>query len=109
MEPILAEFTERVAQTTLAPPDFAEISYVSGTWMTASEATDPAYWARHLRQTVQFSAGIQTLTPTSSTPILLEVGPGKTLSTLARHNRETQALIVNSMRHPKAIDSDQAI
>ena len=109
MEPILAEFTERVAQTTLAPPQIAVISNVTGTWMTASEATDPAYWARHLRQTVQFSAGIQTLTPTSSTPILLEVGPGKTLSTLARHNRETQALIVNSMRHPKAIDSDQAI
>ena len=30
------------------------LSNVTGTWITAAEATDPAYWARHLRETVRF-------------------------------------------------------
>ena len=46
------------------------------------EATSPAYWARHAREPVRFADGVKTLTA-SAPSILLEVGPGVTLSTLA--------------------------
>ena len=33
------------------------VSNVTGTWITAEEATDPRYWARHLRRPVRFADG----------------------------------------------------
>jgi acyl transferase domain-containing protein/thioesterase domain-containing protein len=80
MDPILARFTERVAQAALQPPRIDFISNVTGTWITAAEATDPSYWARHLRSTVRFADGLRLLLSESSC-IPLEVGPGRSLST----------------------------
>ncbi|MDV7395783.1 acyltransferase domain-containing protein, partial [Arthrospira platensis SPKY1] len=61
MDPIVAPFTRRVADVPLAAPQIPFISNVSGTWITADEATDPAYWAAHLRQGVRFADGVATL------------------------------------------------
>jgi acyl carrier protein len=55
---------------------------VTGKPITDSEATDPAYWARHLTQPVQFAAGLQHLC-SSSAPVFLEIGPGQMLTSLA--------------------------
>jgi amino acid adenylation domain-containing protein len=85
MDPILDQFSARVAQTHLRPPQIPFVSCVSGTWINESEATDPSYWARHLRAPVQFSAGVQELLKRSGA-VLLEVGPGNVLSTLARQH-----------------------
>jgi len=41
------------------------------------------YWARHARETVRFADGIKTMLAMESSPVLLEVGPGNVLSTLA--------------------------
>ena len=83
MEPILREFEEAVAALQLAPPQRPYISTLSGTWIKPSEAVDPAYWSQHLRHTVRFGAGLETLV--SEIPgMLLEVGPGTTLCTFAR-------------------------
>ena len=53
----------RLHQTAgIGRPQAAEIPYVSnvtGTSITGAEATDPAYWIRHLRQTVRFSDGLK--------------------------------------------------
>ena len=57
MEPILPAFEARVRQTERRPPKIRFVSNVTGTWITDAEATDPTYWARHLRQTVRFSDG----------------------------------------------------
>ena len=54
------------------------MSNVSGTWITDAEATDPSYWAAHLRRTVRFAEGIGTLLADPSR-LLLEVGPNVTL------------------------------
>ncbi len=44
---------------------------------------DPSYWTNHLRRTVRFADGIETLCRKPER-ILLEVGPGRTLCTLAQ-------------------------
>ncbi|MDJ0845095.1 type I polyketide synthase [Crocosphaera sp.] len=109
MEPILEPFTAKVRGIALNAPQIPYISNVTGTWITPEEATDPTYWAQHLRQTVQFAPGIEQLLQQPE-HILLEVGPGRTLSTLAmQHPSKTpEQKILTSVRHPKQKQSDLA-
>ncbi|WP_375770491.1 amino acid adenylation domain-containing protein [Archangium gephyra] len=105
MEPILAAYTEEVRRWPRSAPRIRLASNLTGTWLTAEEAADPAYWARHLRQTVRFGAGLDTL---SSVPgaVLLEVGPDRTLSALAQA-RSGDARVVTSLGAPGAGRSEQ--
>lgn len=96
MEPILAEFTARVGQVTLNPPQRSYLSNVTGRPITTAEATDPRYWARHLRQAVRFSDGLANLlreqSPDAASALsLLEIGPGHTLATLASQHPARRA------------------
>src|SRR5437764_12813772 len=85
MEPVLHAFTAKVRKARLNPPQVPYVSNVTGKWITAQEATDPNYWAAHLRQTVRFADGLEELAQ-GQKGILLEIGPGQTLSTLARQH-----------------------
>ncbi|YAF94018.1 MAG: SDR family oxidoreductase [Nodularia sp. CChRGM 3473] len=107
MQPIVNPFTERVQQIHLRPPQIPYISNVTGTWITEQQATDAHYWAKHLRQTVRFASGLQTLLKESS-PILLEVGPGRTLSKLAKQHPDPTFAVFTSVRHPQEDQSDVA-
>jgi acyl transferase domain-containing protein len=82
MEPIVDALADRVARVSLHPPRIPFLSNVSGTWIEAAQAMEPAYWGRHLRQTVRFADGVCELLREPSR-VLLEVGPGHTLTTLA--------------------------
>lgn len=107
MEPILEPFQARVKQVQLNPPQIPYISNVTGTWITTEEATNPVYWATHLRQTVRFAEGLQELFKQSDR-ILLEVGAGRTLSKLAKQHpdKQPQQVVLTSIRHPKEQQSD---
>ncbi len=109
MDPILDSFAEKLGSIDLSPPKIPYLSNVSGTWITATEATNPSYWVQHLRQTVRFSTGVQALLETPNT-ILLEVGPGRTLESLVRRHPEkaTDQIVLSSMRHPDHQSSDAA-
>jgi acyl transferase domain-containing protein/thioesterase domain-containing protein/acyl carrier protein len=85
MEPILPEFAEFVRRFDLAAPRIPYISSATGTWIADEEATDPNYWARQLRQTVRFADGIGHALKTRDA-ILLEIGPGNTLSALCEQH-----------------------
>lgn len=106
MEPILSEFLGEVSKVNLKPPRIPYLSNLSGTWVTEAEATDAGYWARHLRQTVRFADGLTELLKEPSY-VLLEVGPGQTLATLAKHHPATNAQqsILSSLPHPSAPQS----
>lgn len=106
MESILEAFRQEVAKVKLHPPKMPFIANVTGTWITNQQATDPNYWVKHLRQTVYFSAGITELFKDQNC-ILLEVGPGRTLSTFAKQHSSTQ-VIVSSLPHPQKKHSDVA-
>jgi amino acid adenylation domain-containing protein len=83
MEPALEPFLQALRRVRLWPPSIPFLSNVTGTWITGQEATDPGYWARHLRGTVRFADGIAELLREPGRA-LLEVGPGNSLTTLAR-------------------------
>ena len=107
MEPILEPFIELVKKVSRKPPQIPYLSNVTGTWITATQATDPSYWAKHLRSKIRFAQGLQQLLKEPE-QILLEVGPGRTLSTLARQHPENtaQQVILTSLRHPQDRESD---
>jgi acyl transferase domain-containing protein len=86
MDPILEPFTDEVRRVKLKQPRILYLSNVTGTWITAAEATSSNYWARHLRHTVRFAEGVQELLKDPNR-ILLEVGPGQTLSGPAKRYR----------------------
>jgi len=110
MDPILDPFTNEVKKIQLSPPQIPFISCTTGTWISDAEATDPAYWVRHLRHAVRFSDGIQELMEEEDR-ILLEVGPGQTLSSLAKLQGKKAAgkIVLASTRHPKDSQSDIAV
>ena len=85
MERVVEPFVARVAACALRPPEIPFLSNVTGRFITAAEATDPAYWGRHLRQPVRFADALEELWRDPDR-VLLEVGPGRTLSTLARRH-----------------------
>jgi phthiocerol/phenolphthiocerol synthesis type-I polyketide synthase E len=105
--PILEKFQQAVSRLQLTAPNIPYLSNVTGTWITANEAIDPAYWARHLRQPVRFSDGIQELLRTPAS-VMLEVGPGRTMSTLTKAHLSHPAsrIILSSLRHPQDAQPD---
>ena len=82
LDPFLQRFREHVGALRLAEPKVPFVSNLTGAVAQPGELTDPEYWVRHLRETVRFGDGMACL---ASEPgrLLLEVGPGQTLSNLA--------------------------
>jgi acyl transferase domain-containing protein len=109
IDPILDDFTEQVRKINLSAPTIPFISNVTGTWATPADVTDPRYWARQLRQTVRFADGVATLLQDANR-VLLEVGPGRTLISLARSQAERlpALTLLSSLRHPQEEQPDEA-
>jgi amino acid adenylation domain-containing protein/thioester reductase-like protein len=83
MEPMLAEFAARIASLPSQAPRIPLVSNLSGqVWQNAPQ---PADWAAHVRQPVQFAAGVQSLWA-HGVDMVLEIGPHSTLLGLVRQN-----------------------
>jgi len=83
MEPMLPEFRNAVAAISFKEPKIPYISSLTGTLVTSVNVRDPDFWARQIRNPVQFAKGCATLAAEGVT-LALEVGPGRGLSALAR-------------------------
>ena len=81
MEPLRGRLARLLAGVERQPPAVPLLSNVTGTWLRAEEAVDPAYWTRHLCRTVRFgdAAGELLREPARA---FVEVGPGASLSSL---------------------------
>jgi len=99
LDTVLDEFRRFCRTISLRAPRVPFVSNVSGRWITDTEATDPEYWVRHLRSTVRFADCLGTVRA-SGERVLLEVGPGRTLTSLARAQQDPVPHAFNSMRHP---------
>jgi amino acid adenylation domain-containing protein len=102
MEPAMEPFAEAVSRLSLQPPKIPFLSGTTGTWITAQQAVDPWYWARHLRLPIRFADGLEKLASNPDT-VLLEVGPGNALSSLARRQLDPSGAtpVIASLPHPK--------
>jgi amino acid adenylation domain-containing protein len=109
MEPILDTFAAEVEKIAPQPPRIPYVSNLTGTWIKAAEATDPRYWARHLRGAVRFADNVRELLAEPGR-ILLEVGPGNALATLARQSVPAGQgrLVCTSLPHPREERPDGA-
>ncbi|MBZ4419893.1 non-ribosomal peptide synthetase/type I polyketide synthase [Myxococcus sp. RHSTA-1-4] len=83
VEPLMEELKRVVSGLRLSAPQVPYVSSVTGTWIRAEEATDPAYWARQMRAPVRFGDGLDALKADGCT-VFLEVGPDQALTALAR-------------------------
>lgn len=107
MNPILEQFRNAVKRVQLNVPAIPFVSNLTGTWITPEEATDPNYYAQHLRSCVRFADGLTQFFDRPN-QILLEVGPGRTLSTLAKRHpdKPLEQITLTSVRHFKEDISD---
>ena len=102
MNPVVGVFEQAVARLSLSPPEIPILANGSGTWMTDAEATDPGYWARQLRRPVRFGDALSELFRDPDR-VLLEVGPGRALSSLATsHPDRPRSLAVVASGRPAA-------
>ncbi len=107
LDGILDEFRTYLTGIELHPPSVDIVSNRSGTWLTPEEACDPEYWVGHLRHTVLYADGVETLLE-SSERVFLEVGPGNMLGSFVRQNPKAPAQrVLSSMRHPDDPVDDQ--
>ncbi len=108
LEPILRRFGDYLASIPLNAPQIQIISNRSGEVLTDAQATDPAYWVAHLRNTVNFADCITTLSQMPNR-VYIEVGPGKALSSLAQaHGAVPGQQVVSTLRHPEQDIADDA-
>ena len=106
MDSILKPFTDEVRKVRLTAPKIPFYSNLTGALITPRQATDPGYWSEHLRRAVRFSTGLRALLADQDR-ILLEVGPGRVLTTLATRHAEAHGhAIVPSLPGPKEEASD---
>ena len=88
MVAMLEPFRHKLQTISLNAPKLYCVSNLTGQQLTASQATSIDYWCDHLLHTVQFSQGITTLLQWAESNqnrmVLVEVGPGRTLSAFAQ-------------------------
>ena len=107
LDPILPEFEAYLRKCRLKPPNIPIVSNLNGQLMSGADATSPAYWTKQLRHTVEFSKCLETLLAEDGR-VLLEVGPGRALSSLARQQPGAGKGAVPTIRHPDEHVSDAA-
>jgi acyl transferase domain-containing protein/SAM-dependent methyltransferase len=107
MEPALESFMQVVSAMRLDAPKIPYLSNVSGTWITAEQAQDPAYYVRHLRETVRFAEGAKRILEDTGL-VFAELGPGNVLCTFLKQNSAVTHAVptVSLMRHGKATETD---
>lgn len=107
IEPILDQFTTFLKNIPMHPPQIPYMSNLHGTWITAEEACDPLYWARHFRFTVRFKDSIAELMQEPGR-VFLEVGPGQSLSSLVRSQLDVRQghVVLHSLRRARDQEPD---
>jgi acyl transferase domain-containing protein len=109
LDPILPEFERFCRSITFHAPSAPYVSNLTGTWIKPHEATDPRHWVRHLRETVRFADGLAALLERMKDAVVLELGPGRTLTSLAALQPNRPHTAVSAMPHPTSGESGVAL
>ena len=81
VEPALEPLGKAYESVSVAVPEVALVSNVTGSVLEQGETLDADYWRRHARQTVQFRRGVGTLAELG-VDLAIEVGPNVVLGPL---------------------------
>ena len=107
-ETIMAEFQKELEQIPFGQMSIPFISNLTGHYISTQLATSPDYWVQHMRKTVQFSQGLETLLSVTGDLLFIEAGAGHTLTTLLKQHRTDKTLpVVNMLRTIKENVDDQ--
>ena len=107
LDAILPRWEAFLRSLTLRAPKFPIVSNLTGEFLTNEQATDPIYWVRHLRSTVLFAEGISKVMKGPGR-VFIDVGPGKTLSSLAKAQGSLSGdQVINSLPHPDEACDDR--
>lgn len=96
MAPICDELAALVESFPRQPPRIRYGSNVTGDWITAEQATSPAYWATHVRQEVRLADCLARLDELPGV-LYLQVGPGQSMCVFARQLAASQGRSVTAM------------
>ncbi|MEK6278976.1 MAG: aminotransferase class III-fold pyridoxal phosphate-dependent enzyme [Acidobacteriota bacterium] len=83
VEPVLPVYERVLAQAMKGKLSVPFVSNRSGEWAQAEQVQSTQYWLRHMREPVEFSAGVSTIAAAGNW-IWVEVGPGGALGRLVR-------------------------
>ncbi|MEP6546097.1 MAG: beta-ketoacyl synthase N-terminal-like domain-containing protein, partial [Gammaproteobacteria bacterium] len=98
VDPVIEPLRRELQRVEFSAPTIPYVSCVTGDWITAAQAVSPDYWARHARQAVRFADGVAKVSASGSA-VLLEVGPGNALTTLAvQATRGRGVPVISSMQ-----------
>ncbi|MFE3824879.1 acyltransferase domain-containing protein [Streptomyces sp. NPDC059092] len=110
VDSVLDEYETFLAGVTFHEPVIRVVSDTTGTWADPEEIRTPLYWCRHMRHTVRYHDVLRTL-QTVRGCALVEVGPGTTLTSLARRHGDLRHNhpILQALPHPKDPTPDARI
>jgi amino acid adenylation domain-containing protein len=80
MSGVVEDLAKLADTLSFARPKIPYVSSVTGQWAAMDQPVPGRYWASHCRNVVRFSDALTTVTA-EGRPLLLEIGPGRTLST----------------------------
>ncbi len=108
MDEILDEFEQELSMVDINEPAIPCISNINGEIITYEEIRKPSYWSRHLRCTVHFLKGIETLQQ-KGRAVFIELGPGRSLSSYVEDiiSLSEEYHVVNTVRQPRQKVNDQ--
>jgi acyl transferase domain-containing protein len=111
LAPLHEPLLKLVSGFKMKPPKIPYVSNLTGDWITAAQATDPAYWAHHTWQTVRFADGLAKLLQQEGR-VFLEVGPGQSLGSFVMQHpaalKLKDKLVLPSLRNRYERQSDEA-
>jgi amino acid adenylation domain-containing protein len=107
MAPVVEALAHEAAKIRFGTPSIPYVSSLTGDWIKPDEAREPHYWARHCREAVRFADGLAAVSKDAK-PILIEVGPGRTLATLASQilGKGGAGALINSMPEATRTSAD---
>jgi malonyl CoA-acyl carrier protein transacylase/thioesterase domain-containing protein/acyl carrier protein len=111
LDPILGEFRAAADKVRFQMPKIPYSSNVMGDWVMGDAAGGAAYWAAHATQTARFNDILARVWQLEN-PILVECGPGRTLTALAAQHpaRKVSRLgAISSLRHHYENEADHDV
>lgn len=84
LDPIMEDYRKELQKVKFGEITIPFISNLTGNFIEEAEAATPEYWVRHMRESVKFKDGVNTLLAENKDCIFIEVGPGHTLINLVK-------------------------